>query len=357
MNMSDMGGIAKTGWQAANPKQPADITGLIPCDPEIQARPPDEKTGANNPAPTGEITAVPENADIPAAAREETVSPDPTNQTPAPSTRELQKNSPDVHSTASKDEADDNSQGTYKKAVEDESGSFLKDPGENEEKENSDVPEKNDLPAAAREDPEPPATEYQSPDPSGDPQKNVSDSPSAAAAAPSDNIPPETSKNSAAGEPVPVLKISDDDLRRIINGTRNDVVLLCSSAKELEGLQRRHEIHLSLQRAALKKGLTDLSEQLSLIETALDGSAPTETGGTENAYGAVLRKVKQLPADLDKGIAAVLGNAQNQVNLYCRQYLSVHKKKEPSLLSRCQPFLGAFFGSLVAMLILGRYLL
>ena len=34
MNLADLSGTSKTGWHTDNPRQPADITGLIPCDPE-----------------------------------------------------------------------------------------------------------------------------------------------------------------------------------------------------------------------------------------------------------------------------------------------------------------------------------
>lgn len=34
MNLADLSGTSKTGWHTDNPQQPADITGLIPCDPE-----------------------------------------------------------------------------------------------------------------------------------------------------------------------------------------------------------------------------------------------------------------------------------------------------------------------------------
>lgn len=360
MNLADLSGTSKTGWHTDNPRQPADITGLIPCDPERKKmRLPDENAGERKPDPVEEKTPdIPETADIPPTPREEPDTPASEEQAPDSSKQEPPQNSPDSSPEAAETESNDISQETPEKAVEGESDDISKGAGEHEEEKTPDSPETAEIPPASREGPDAPPADDSLPDtPNHETSENASDSPSTPSSDPPGNVSPEKSENSSSGESVRILKVSDDELRRIINGTRNDVVLLCSSAKEIEGLQRRHEIHLSLQRAALKKGLTDLSEQLSLIETALDGSAPTETGGTENAYGAVLRKVKQLPTDLDKGIAAVLGNAQNQVNLYCRQYLSVHKKKEPGLLSRLLPFFGAFFGSLVAMLILGKYLL
>ena len=361
MNLADLSGTSKTGWHTDNPQQPADITGLIPCDPEKKKmRLPDGmRAGESQPEPAEEKTPdIPETTDIPPTTREEPETPASEEQAPDSSKQESPQNSPDSFPAATETEPNDISQETSKKAVEGESDDISKSAGENEEEKTATPPENTDIPPASREEPETAAADDPSPDTHDhETSENTPDGSSAPSSDPSGNVSPEKSENGSDGESVRILKVSDDELRRIINGTRNDVVLLCSSAKEIESLQRRHEIHLSLQRAALKKGLTDLSEQLSLIETALDGSAPTETGGTENAYGAVLRKVKQLPTDLDNGIAAVLGNAQNQVNLYCRQYLSVHKKKEPGLLSRLLPFLGAFFGSLVAMLILGKYLL
>lgn len=214
---------------------------------------------------------------------------------------------------------------------------------------------------------------------------------------------------SAALEPVEKARAAKaeatkvDQLLTLEQLTRSELIAMESVLKELRTLARRQEVHLSLNRGAVKNGLTevrqnlsdfreflstksepvedddeeaetpvevslaDLAERIDYIRQALlafkeDASRvkPAEplpdAKGLQASYDETLERMEHIPNALDEGIQKVLGNAQRQVDRYCTKFLSVHKKKDNPLL-KALPFIAAFLGGFLGTLVIGQALL
>lgn len=214
---------------------------------------------------------------------------------------------------------------------------------------------------------------------------------------------------SAALEPVEKARAAKaeatkvDQLLTLEQLTRSELIAMESVLKELRTLARRQEVHLSLNRGAVKNGLTevrqnlsdfreflstksepveddneeaetpvevslaDLAERIDYIRQALlafkeDASRvkPAEplpdAKALRASYEETMERMEHIPDALDEGIQKVLGNAQRQVDRYCTKFLSVHKKKDNPLL-KALPFIAAFLGGFLGALIVGQALL
>lgn len=214
---------------------------------------------------------------------------------------------------------------------------------------------------------------------------------------------------SAALEPVEQARAAKaeatkvDQLLTLEQLTRSELIAMESVLKELRTLARRQEVHLSLNRGAVKNGLTevrqnlsdfreflstksepvedddeeaetpvevslaDLAERIDYIRQALlafkeDASRvkPAEplpdAKALQASYDETLERMEHIPNALDEGIQKVLGNAQRQVDRYCTKFLSVHKKKDHPLL-KALPFIAAFLGGFLGALVVGQALL
>ena len=214
---------------------------------------------------------------------------------------------------------------------------------------------------------------------------------------------------SAALEPVEKARAAKaeatkvDQLLTLEQLTRSELIAMESVLKELRTLARRQEVHLSLNRGAVKNGLTevrqnlsdfreflstksepvedddeeaetpvevslaDLAERIDYIRQALlafkeDASRvkPAEplpdAKALQASYVETLERMEHIPNALDEGIQKVLGNAQRQVDRYCTKFLSVHKKKDNPLL-KALPFIAAFLGGFLGALVVGQALL
>lgn len=214
---------------------------------------------------------------------------------------------------------------------------------------------------------------------------------------------------SAALEPVEKARAAKaeatkvDQLLTLEQLTRSELIAMESVLKELRTLARRQEVHLSLNRGAVKNGLTevrqnlsdfreflstksepvedddeeaetpvevslaDLAERIDYIRQALlafkeDASRvkPAEplpdAKALQASYDETLERMEHIPDALDEGIQKVLGNAQRQVDRYCTKFLSVHKKKDHPLL-KALPFIAAFLGGFLGALVVGQALL
>lgn len=214
---------------------------------------------------------------------------------------------------------------------------------------------------------------------------------------------------SAALEPVEKARAAKaeatkvDQLLTLEQLTRSELIAMESVLKELRTLARRQEVHLSLNRGAVKNGLTevrqnlsdfreflstksepvedddeeaetpvevslaDLAERIDYIRQALlafkeDASRvkPAEplpdAKALRASYEETMERMEHIPDALDEGIQKVLGNAQRQVDRYCTKFLSIHKKKDNPLL-KALPFIAAFLGGFLGALIVGQALL
>ena len=192
-----------------------------------------------------------------------------------------------------------------------------------------------------------------------------------------------------------------DQLLTLEQLTRSELIAMESVLKELRTLARRQEVHLSLNRGAVKNGLTevrqnlsdfreflstksepvedddeeaetpvevslaDLAERIDYLQTVLEqlparSEKPAEplpdAKALQASYDETLERMEHIPDALDEGIQKVLGNAQRQVDRYCTKFLSVHKKKDNPLL-KALPFIAAFLGGFLGTLVIGQALL
>ena len=192
-----------------------------------------------------------------------------------------------------------------------------------------------------------------------------------------------------------------DQLLTLEQLTRSELIAMESVLKELRTLARRQEVHLSLNRGAVKNGLTevrqnlsdfreflstksepvedddeeaetpvevslaDLAERIDYLQTVLEqlparSEKPAEplpdAKALQASYDETLERMEHIPDALDEGIQKVLGNAQRQVDRYCAKFLSVHKKKDNPLL-KALPFIAAFLGGFLGTLVVGQALL
>ena len=212
---------------------------------------------------------------------------------------------------------------------------------------------------------------------------------------------------SAALEPVEKARAAKaeatkvDQLLTLEQLTRSELIAMESVLKELRTLARRQEVHLSLNRGAVKNGLTevrqnlsdfreflstksepvedddeeaetpvevslaDLAERIDYLQTVLEqlparSEKPAEplpdAKALQASYDETLERMEHIPDALDEGIQKVLGNAQRQVDRYCTKFLSVHKKKDNPLL-KALPFIAAFLGGFLGTLVIGQALL
>lgn len=214
---------------------------------------------------------------------------------------------------------------------------------------------------------------------------------------------------SAALEPVEKARAAKaeatkvDQLLTLEQLTRSELIAMESVLKELRTLARRQEVHLSLNRGAVKNGLTevrqnlsdfreflstksepvedddeeaetpvevslaDLAERIDYIRQALlafkedtsrvKPAEPLPDAKTLRAsYEETMERMEHIPDALDEGIQKVLGNAQRQVDRYCTKFLSVHKRKDNPLL-KALPFIAAFLGGFLGALVVGQALL
>lgn len=213
---------------------------------------------------------------------------------------------------------------------------------------------------------------------------------------------------SAAMEPVEQARAAKeeetkvDQLLTLEQLTRNELIAMEAVLKELRTLARRQEVHLSLNRGAVKNGLTevrqnlsdfreflstksepaeedeeaaetpaevslaDLADKIDYIRQALlvlkeDASSvkPLEplpdAKALKASYDETLEQMAHIPNELDEGIQKVLGNAQRQVDRYCTKFLSVHKKEDTPL-RKALPFIAAFLGGFLGALVVGQAL-
>lgn len=183
--------------------------------------------------------------------------------------------------------------------------------------------------------------------------------------------------------------------------TRSELIAMEAVLKELRTLVRRQEVHLSLNRGAVKNGLqdvrqhladfreflstksapageeddsaagssevslADLAERIDYLQTGLEqlparSATPAESlpdaKALQASYEETMERMEHIPDALDEGIQKVLGNAQRQVDRYCTKFLSVHKKKDNPLL-KALPFIAAFLGGFLGALVVGQALL
>lgn len=213
---------------------------------------------------------------------------------------------------------------------------------------------------------------------------------------------------SAAMEPVEQARAAKeeetkvDQLLTLEQLTRNELIAMEAVLKELRTLARRQEVHLSLNRGAVKNGLTevrqnlsdfreflstksepteedaeaaetpaevslaDLAERIDYLQTVLEqlparSEKPAEplpdAKALKASYDETLEQMAHIPNELDEGIQKVLGNAQRQVDRYCTKFLAVHKKKEDSPLIKALPFIASFLGGFLGTLVVVKALL
>lgn len=211
---------------------------------------------------------------------------------------------------------------------------------------------------------------------------------------------------SAAMEPVEQARAAKeeetkvDQLLTLEQLTRNELIAMEAVLKELRTLARRQEVHLSLNRGAVKNGLTevrqnlsdfreflstksepteedaeaaetpaevslaDLAERIDYLQTVLEqlparSEKPAEplpdAKALKASYDETLEQMAHIPNELDEGIQKVLGNAQRQVDRYCTKFLSVHKKEDTPL-RKALPFIAAFLGGFLGALVVGQAL-
>lgn len=211
---------------------------------------------------------------------------------------------------------------------------------------------------------------------------------------------------SAAMEPVEKARAAKeeetkvDQLLTLEQLTRNELIAMEAVLKELRTLARRQEVHLSLNRGAVKNGLTevrqnlsdfreflstksepteedeeaaetptevslaDLAERIDYLQTVLEqlparSEKPAESlpdaKALKASYDETLEQMAHIPNELDEGIQKVLGNAQRQVDRYCTKFLSVHKKEDTPL-RKALPFIAAFLGGFLGALVVGQAL-
>lgn len=210
---------------------------------------------------------------------------------------------------------------------------------------------------------------------------------------------------SAAMEPVEQARAAKeeetkvDQLLTLEQLTRNELIAMEAVLKELRTLARRQEVHLSLNRGAVKNGLTevrqnlsdfreflstksepteedaeaetpaevslaDLAERIDYLQTVLEqlpahSEKPVEplpdAKALKASYDETLEQMAHIPNELDEGIQKVLGNAQRQVDRYCTKFLSVHKKEDTPL-RKALPFIAAFLGGFLGALVVGQAL-
>lgn len=191
-----------------------------------------------------------------------------------------------------------------------------------------------------------------------------------------------------------------DQLLTLEQLTRNELIAMEAVLKELRTLARRQEVHLSLNRGAVKNGLTevrqnlsdfreflstksepteddaeaaetpvevslaDLAERIDYLQTVLEqlparSEKPAEplpdAKALKASYDETLEQMAHIPNELDEGIQKVLGNAQRQVDRYCTKFLSVHKKEDTPL-RKALPFIAAFLGGFLGALVVGQAL-
>lgn len=191
-----------------------------------------------------------------------------------------------------------------------------------------------------------------------------------------------------------------DQLLTLEQLTRNELIAMEAVLKELRTLARRQEVHLSLNRGAVKNGLTevrqnlsdfreflstksepteedeeaaetptevslaDLAERIDYLQTVLEqlparSEKPAESlpdaKALKASYDETLEQMAHIPNELDEGIQKVLGNAQRQVDRYCTKFLSVHKKEDTPL-RKALPFIAAFLGGFLGALVVGQAL-
>ena len=212
---------------------------------------------------------------------------------------------------------------------------------------------------------------------------------------------------SAALEPVEKARAAKaeatkvDQLLTLEQLTRSELIAMEAVLKELRTLVRRQEVHLSLNRGAVKNGLqdvrqhladfreflstksapageeddsaagssevslADLAERIDYLQTGLEqlparSATPAESlpdaKALQASYEETMERMEHIPDALDEGIQKVLGNAQRQVDRYCTKFLSVHKKKDNPLL-KALPFIAAFLGGFLGALVVGQALL
>lgn len=213
---------------------------------------------------------------------------------------------------------------------------------------------------------------------------------------------------SAAMEPVEQARAAKeeetkvDQLLTLEQLTRSELIAMEAVLKELRTLARRQEVHLSLNRGAVKNGLTEVRQNLSDFREFLSTkSEPTEDDAEaaetpaevsladladkidyirqallalkedassvkpleplpdakalKASYDETLEQMAHIPNELDEGIQKVLGNAQRQVDRYCTKFLSVHKKEDTPL-RKALPFIAAFLGGFFGALVVGQAL-
>lgn len=211
---------------------------------------------------------------------------------------------------------------------------------------------------------------------------------------------------SAAMEPVEQARAAKeeetkvDQLLTLEQLTRNELIAMEAVLKELRTLARRQEVHLSLNRGAVKNGLTevrqnlsdfreflstksepteedaeaaetpaevslaDLAERIDYLQTVLEqlparSEKPAEplpdAKALKASYDETLEQMAHIPNELDEGIQKVLGNAQRQVDRYCTKFLSVHKKEDTPL-RKALPFIAAFLDGFLGALVVGQAL-
>ena len=212
---------------------------------------------------------------------------------------------------------------------------------------------------------------------------------------------------SAAMEPIEQARAAKaeatkvDQLLTLEQLTRSELIAMEAVLKELRTLVRRQEVHLSLNRGAVKNGLqdvrqhladfreflstksapageeddsaagssevslADLAERIDYLQTGLEqlparSATPAESlpdaKALQASYEETMERMEHIPDALDEGIQKVLGNAQRQVDRYCTKFLSVHKKKDNPLL-KALPFIAAFLGGFLGALVVGQALL
>lgn len=212
---------------------------------------------------------------------------------------------------------------------------------------------------------------------------------------------------SAAMEPVEQARTAKEEETKVEQLlaseqlTRSELIAMEAVLKELRTLVRRQEVHLSLNRGAVKNGLqdvrqhladfreflstksapageeddsaagssevslADLAERIDYLQTGLEqlparSATPAEplpdAKALRASYEETMERMEHIPDALDEGIQKVLGNAQRQVDRYCTKFLSVHKKKDNPLL-KALPFIAAFLGGFLGALVVGQALL
>ncbi len=181
--------------------------------------------------------------------------------------------------------------------------------------------------------------------------------------------------------------------------TRNELIAMEAVLKELRTIARRQEVHLSLNRGAVKNGLNEvrqnlldfreflltrsestsneeaettkvpsevsladladkidyIRQELALLNDFSDTTRNTDSQPDVNkfkgSYHDVLKQIAGIPNDLDERIQMVLGNAQRQVYRYCIKFLAIHQQKPDSVFLMAYPFIAAFCGGFLGAIV------